>query len=66
MTAHDVFGAALELFGKVWPVVGLGFCVIAVVLVVLMLWALWEACTGPCAGWQQDAEWEDYDQEGRE
>jgi hypothetical protein len=66
MSWHDVFGAALELFGKVWPAVGLVFCVLGVVLVALMLMALWEACTGPCAGWVEDGESEDYDQEGRE
>jgi hypothetical protein len=43
ITAHDCFGAAFELFGKVWPALGPIAIITALWLVGAMARELWRA-----------------------
>lgn len=52
MTAHDVLGAAFDLFGRIWPVAGLVLCVVLLAAAALTFLSLVDACRrGPGSGW---------------
>lgn len=46
ITAHDCFGAAFELFGKVWPAFALVMLFLAAWIIWRMLRELWNATVG--------------------
>jgi hypothetical protein len=46
ITAHDCFGAAFELFGKVWPALGPILLMLAAWIMYRMIRELWNATVG--------------------
>jgi hypothetical protein len=47
MSAHDVFGWVLEIFGRVWPLVGIALIMGLVLMLILVGACLLEACFAP-------------------